>query len=423
MGIFYKENRSYTPGISNPEDIFTAFPSHVVPAGNLSWDEYRALRSSDLFTALSVISSDVAKLDIKIKQKGIIKEKDRLENLLNNRPNEYYNGYTMKFIVTLSSLLTRHGYILVERANGQPVALHHLQTSTVQLKDAEDGGYYYEVNNNGETLEVSFNDVIDIKPYSSTGLDGLSILDALKDDLDAQTYSKKFFANFFRNGTQAGSVLKMKRGKLSSEAREKIKQEWLKANAGERNVNTTLVLDETMEFEKLEVDTEILKLITENKSSAISICKIFGLPPHKLGLESPNTSQQDQMNDYLFNTLSSYTKMWTAELNFKLINPKDDNNKEFVFDTTSYRQVNYKEFVETLNTQLDKGAITLDEYREAIGKPALPDGLGSTHRVSLNNIDISLADDFQLREVSTNNQTTKTVSEDAVKGGEINTNE
>lgn len=417
MGIFYKENRSYTPGINSPEDVFTAFPSHVIPAGNLGWDEYRALKSSDLFTALTVISSDVAKLNIKIKHKGIIKEKDRLENLLNNRPNEYYNGYMMKFIVTLSSLLSRHGYLLIERANGQAVALHHLQTSTVQLKDAEDGGYYYEVNNNGETLEVAFGDIIDIKPYSSTGLDGLSILDALRDDLDAQTYSKKFFANFFRNGTQAGSVLKMKRGKLSNEAREKIKQEWLKANAGESQANTTLVLDETMEFEKLEVDTEILKLITENKSSAISICKILGLPPHKLGLESPNTSQQDQMNDYIFNTLSSYTKMWTSELNFKLINPKDDNIKEFVFDTTEYRQVNYKEFVETLNTQLDKGAITLDEYREAIGKPALPDGLGSTHRVDLNHINIEVADSFQLREVSTNNQATEAV-DDSVKGGE-----
>lgn len=418
MGIFYKENRSYTPGISNPEDIFTAFPSHVIPAGNLGWDEYRALRSSDLFTALTVISKDVARLDIKIKQKGIIKEKDRLENLLNNRPNAYYNGYMLKFIVTLSSLLTNHGYILVERANGQPVALHHLQTSTVQLKDAEDGGYYYEVNNNGETLEVSFNDVIDIKPYSSTGLDGLSILDALKDDLDAQTYSKKFFANFFRNGTQAGSVLKMKRGKLSSEAREKIKQEWLKANAGERNANTTLVLDETMEFEKLEVDTEILKLITDNKASPTAIAKALGLPPHKLGLESPNTSQQDQMDDYLFNTLSSYTKMWTAELNFKLLNTKDDYTKEFVFDTTAYRQVNWDTFIETLGKELNSGAISLDEYREATGRAPVPDGLGKGHRVDLNHIDLSLSDDFQLRDVTTNNQATKAVSEDAMKGGD-----
>jgi hypothetical protein len=94
-----------------------------------------------------------------------------------------------------------------------------------------------------------------------------------------------------------------------------------------------------------------------------------------------------------------------------------------VFDTTSYRQIDWNAYIETLNAQLDKGAITLDEYRESIGKPALPDGLGSKHRVDLNHINIEVADDFQLRETSTNNQATKAVSDDTtVKGGE-NTNE
>lgn len=424
MGIFYnRENRSYKPDANNIESTLTAFPSHTIPAGNLDWNEYKALRNSDLFTALTVISKDIAKLDIKVKQDGIIKDKDRLENLINNRPNDFYNGYMFKFIVTLNSLLTRHGYILIERANGQPVALHHVQTSKVQLKDAEDGGYYYEVNNGTETLEIPFTDMIDIKPYSTDGINGLSVLEALKDDLDAQNYSKKFFANFFRNGTQAGSVLKMKNSKLSPEAREKIKSEWQKANSKEADAGSVLVLDETMDFEKLEIDTDILKLITNNTYSPTAIAKAFGLPLSKLGIEMPNTSMQDAMNDYLYNTLSSYMKVWTAELNFKLINSKDDFRKEFVFDTTSYRQIDWNAYIETLNTQLDKGAITLDEYRESIGKPALPDGLGSKHRVDLNHINIEVADDFQLRETSTNNQATKAVSDDAtLKGGE-NTNE
>lgn len=66
-----------------------------------------------------------------------------------------------------------------------------------------------------------------------------------------------------------------------------------------------------------------------------------------------------------------------------------------------------------------KGAISLDEYRSALGMPPLPNGLGTTHRVSLNNIDIALADDFQLRETSTNNQATKSVSDEASEGGGI----
>ncbi|MCG2355692.1 phage portal protein [Staphylococcus epidermidis] len=417
MGIFYnKENRHHSLNVNNDYNMLSAFPSHVIPAGNLEWNEYRALRNSDIFTAVTTIAKDIAKLDIKVRQNGITKEKDRLENLINNRPNPYYNGYMLKFIVMLNALLTRHGYILIERANGQPIELYHLKTSAVQLKEVDDG-YYYEVNNGTETLEVPYTDIIDIKPYSSDGINGLSVLEALRDDLDAQNYSKKFFADFFRNGTQAGSVLKMKDGKLSPEARQKLKDEWQKANSAEGNAGKVLVLDETMEFSNLEIDTDILKMITSNTSSPTTIAKAFGLPLSKLGVEMTNTSMQDAMNDYLYNTLSSYMKVWTAELNFKLINSKDDYSKEFIFDTTSYRQVDWNAYITTLNTQLDKGAITLDEYREAIGKPKLPDGLGSKHRVDLNHINIEVADDYQLRQTSTNNQSTEAVSDD-VKGGE-----
>lgn len=420
MGIFYnRENRSYNPSIYSEEAIFSAFPSHVIPMGNMSYADYQALRNSDVFTAVVTIAKDIARLDIKVKENNIVKEKDRLENLINNRPNDLYNGYSLKFSVMLAALLTGAGYILIERANGQAVNLHHIPTSQIQLKeDRKTGKYYYQINNTNETLEVEYKDVIAIKPFTEDGLNVLNILDSLRDDLDTMTFSKRFFANFFKNGTQAGSVLKMKEGKLSPEARNKIKEEWQKANAGDSRVNGVVVLDDTMDFSKIEVDTNILKLITENKSSPTAVAKAFGLPLSKLGLQDPNTSLQDSLNDYLFNTLSSYMKVITAELNFKLILPRDDGKKEFVFDTTSYRQINYKEYVETLNSQLDKGAITLDEYRAALGMPEVPNGLGKGHRISLNNIDVSLADDFQLREVTTNNQATKSVSDEASEPSE-----
>lgn len=420
MGIFYREQRDYNPNPHNSDVVFSAFPSSIVSAMNLSTNDYLALRSSDIFTAVTTLSRDLARMDIKIKEEGITKDKATLSNLLNNRPNKIYNGYQLKFSVMLAALLTGKGYILIERANGTPVELYHIPTSQIQLKQYRDSGkYYYEINDKGQMQEVKFTDVIAIKPFTEDGINTISILDSLKDDLDTQNYSKRFFANFFRNGTQAGSLLKMKEGRLSPEARNKIRNEWQQANSGDNNSGKVLVIDDSMEFKQLEVDTEILKLITANKSSTVAIAKAFGLPPHKLGLESPNTSQQDQMDDYLFNTLSNYMKVWTSELDFKLLNSRDDYKKSFMFDTTEYRQINHKEFVETLNSQLDKGAISLDEYRSALGMPPLPNGLGTTHRVSLNNIDIALADDFQLRDTSTNNQATKSVSDEASEGGGI----
>lgn len=417
MGIFFKgETRNINPiETQSTGDVFSAFPSHTIPLSALGWDEHKALKNSDIFTAITTLSKDIAKLDIRVKENGIYKDKDRIEYLLNQAPNKYYNGYQLKNILMMSALLTGKGYIKIERNSMQQVqALYHVKTSQVQLKD-DNNGYYYEITNNGKTIRVKFEDMICIMPFSVDGINPITALDALRDDMNTQKFSKKFFANFFANGSQAGSVLTMKDGKLSPEARTKIKNEWQQANSGEDQAGKVLVLDETMDFKQLEINTDILNVINNNTASTKAIAKAFGLPLSKLGLTDPNTSLQDSLNDYVLNTLGSYMKVITSELNFKLINTKEQYNKEFVFDTSSYRTVDWKEHVELINSQLDKGGITLDEYRKQLGYEPIPDGLGANHRVDLNHINLNVADDYQLRKTSTNNQAP---NPDNLEGGE-----
>lgn len=421
MGIFYNKKETRSNYVNTQS--FDAFPAQSIPLSALNWDEQRALRSSDIFTAVTTLSKDISKLDIRIQENGVYREKDNLEYLLNKKPNSIYNGTQLKFIVMMSALLNGKGYIMIERNPLEQVnALYHIQTSRVQLKEDDNGNFYYEVNNNGQTLEIPYKDMIVIMPYSTDGVNAITALSSLQADINNQQFGKQFFTNFFANGSSAGSVLKLKDGKLNADDREKVKRKWQEANSGEDKVNSVIVLDETMEFEQLEINTDILDIINKNTASTRAIAKAFGLPLSKLGMESPNTSLQDSLNDYLLNTLGSYMKVWTSELDFKLVNDKDKYTKAFVFDTTAFRTIDWQQHVETLNTQLQQGGITLDEYRQGLGLPPIPEGLGSKHRVDLNHIDLGLADDFQLREVSTNNQATKSISEDAVKGGE-NTNE
>lgn len=417
MGIFIKgETRNMKPvATQTTDDLFSVFPNHTIPISSLSWDMHKALKNSDIFTAITTLSKDIAKLDIRIKENGIYKEKDRIEYLLNQAPNKYYNGYQLKNIVMMSALLTGKGYIKIERnSSNQVQALYHVKTSQIKLKD-DKNGYYYEVINNGKTLRVKFEDVICIMPYSLDGINPITALDALKDDMNTQKFTKRFFTNFFANGGQNSGLLKVNDGKLSPEARERIKEKFQEANSGEDQAGKVLVLDETMDFKQLEINTDILSVINNNTASTKAIAKAFGLPLEKLGISNPNTSLQDTLDDYLLNTLGSYMKVITAELNFKLINSKDQYNKEFVFDTTAFRAVNYKEFVEIINTQLDKGGITLDEYRKQLGYEPIPDGLGANHRVDLNHINLAVSDQYQLRKTSVNNQAPQVSN---LKGGE-----
>lgn len=419
MGIFYEtRNKNYVSAQSN-EDIFSAFPMGSVPLSALGYDEYKALKNSDLWTAVNLLSRDIAKLDIRVKHNGIYKDGDRMEMLLNKRPNPYYNGYMFKYIIMMNALLSGHGYVKIERnPNNQPFELYHIKTSQIQLKDAEDGGYYYEINTgDSRMLEVPFEDIIDIKPFTIDGINALKVLDALEEDLNTQKFTKGFYNKFFANGGQSSGILTAKDSTLNREARDRLRDEFQKSNSGTDNAGKVLVLDGSLEYKQLEIQSDLLDVVNKNQTPVKAIAKALNIPLSKFGIEQTNTSLKDSNADYLTNCLGGYMKTIEAELNFKLISDKEQYKKEFKFDITSFRQIDWESFIETLNSQLEKGAITHNEYREAIGRAPYEDGIGDIPRFDLNHVGADIIDNYSLRDVTTNKQSVDSV-DTTMKGGD-----
>lgn len=420
MGIFY-ETRSSNDYVNEPDngDLLTTFSFGSIPLSRLSYDEHKALRNSDLWTAVNLLSRDISKLDIKVRENGVFKESDRLEFLLNKRPNPYMNAYVMKYAVMMNALLTGHGYIKIERNPvGHVYELYYLKTSSVHLRKKPDGNFIYDVNtNDGKYIQVPFEDIIDIKPFTLDGINALKVLDALEDDLNTQKFTKNFYSKFFANGGQHSGLLKAKESTLSPQARNKLREEFTRENSGENNAGKVLVLDESLEYEQLEIDSSLLDVINNNQTPTKAIAKAFNIPLSKFGVEQPNTSIKDTDNDYLNSCLHGYMKTWEAELDFKLINGKDQYNKEFTFDTSSFRKIDWEAYTENLRAELDKGAITHDEYRGLTGREPYPNGIGSKPRFDLNHISADVADDYQLRKPSTNHSAPKPITSER---GDIN---
>ena len=104
-----------------------------------------------------------------------------------------------------------------------------------------------------------------------------------------------------------------------------------------------------------------------------------------------------------------------------MISDKEKYSKEFAFDTSAFRKIDWEGYKESLRADLEKGAITHDEYRKEIGLEPYPDGIGEVPRFDLNHVSATIADDYSMRKISTNNQATEAI-DTTVKGGE-NTNE
>lgn len=398
MGILINK-RSTTYGIEQHQlnQLVAAFPGFAEwsPAGTYTTVE--AIKNTDIFTAVTMIAGDLARMDIEVRENDVHNANNPIAKLLNVRPNNLYNGYILKFITFANTLLTGHGYLKIHRANNQPISLEFCKTSTIELIKADDGDLIYKrLLTSGEYEYIAYEDMIDIKFYTLDGFKGISLTDTLTRTIDTDNYGKSFLTNFLRNGTHAGGILKMKGVLNNKEARDRAKESFEESFSGSKKAGSVLVLDESMTYDQLEIDTSIIKLIQDNKASTREIAGVFGIPLHKFGIETTNMSITDANLDYL-STLAPYMKAITSSLEFYFNDSKKDNTRRFKFDTTELRVVDAETQANIDSIHIDKAIKTLDEVRASLGLPPLPNGVGSKHRVDLNHVNIEVVDEYQLQ--------------------------
>src|SRR5699024_2289608 len=228
----------------------------------------RAIENSDVFTIVNLVASDIASLDIEKEVNGVT-DADDITRLFNVKPNNLYSGGTLKFIIAANGLLNGESFCEIIRDNGKVFALNHLKNSQVSIikDETTNQRLVYRVSENDKVRDLKPTNMLHFKFFTLDGLNGISPLSSLKDDLSMQKDSKRFLSKFFKTDTQPSGILRMKHGKLSKEARDKVKEEWQEANAGVNEAHKVLVIDGTFDYEPIEVDTEILKLINASTYS------------------------------------------------------------------------------------------------------------------------------------------------------------
>lgn len=354
-----------------------------------------AIKNTDVFKAVVMIASDLAKMDLVVRKNGVNVNNHPYSFLLNKRPNDAHNGYKLKFAFYANALLNKNSYLQIKRKNNQITELRHLPSSQVRLKDDGKTIHYIVTRENGDEDKLSYYDVIDLSFYTLNGFDGLNIVDVLAQVIETDANGKAFLNNFLKNGTHAGGILKMQGASLNKAAREKAREEFQRSMSGTKQAGKVLVMDDTMSYENLEVDTEVLKLIQNSKPSTSEVAKAFGIPLHKFGIETSSIDITEANIDYLSNTLGQYMRAITSELDFQLFTNEESKEYSIHFDTNDIKVLDPETQAKVDRDLLDSGLRTIDELRISRGLSPLPNGLGSKHRVSLNQVNVELVDDYQ----------------------------
>lgn len=379
--------------VSSSKDPFLDSIVSMSVSEGTNYTSISALKNSDVFTAVKILAQDMASNPIVLLKNGIVQKPSHITHLLNKKPNKNTTGWHMKFALAVNALLAGNGYaeILFDKT-GNVTGFELLKPSEVSIIQEDDHSIVsYLV---GNEREVSQENMIHLKFFSYDGIIGRSPLMSLQVEIDLQNKGNKNLLGFFKNGVNSSGILKVNKGDLDAAGKKAIREKFEEANAGDANALRTIVLDETMEYKKMEVSTEVLKLINNNIYSTKQIAKAFGIPLERMGIEMTNTSSNDANMLYMKNTLNHYFAASTAEFDSKLL---EIGEWEFGYDTRRLSKMDPEEETKNVVEKLKETIITIDEARRELGYAPLPDGRGERVLANLNFTSLEKIDEYEMR--------------------------
>lgn len=369
-----------------------------------SFTGIKALRNSDVFTAIKIIASDIASSPLQLINASMPQQDDELIILLNERPNSEMDGWHFKFALAANMLLNGNSFAEIKRDGDKVKELHLLPNSSVTVTQNDSGVITYTVGSKKRKLKNE--DILHFKAFTQDALTGLSPLFALRDEMKIQSAGNRTWFNFFSKGVNGSGILKVNKSDLDGNAKKAIREKFEEANGSQDGDNAlrTIILDETMEYKTLEVNTDVLKLINSSDWSTKQISKCFGIPSERLGVENMHSSSAQSNLMYIQSTLVHYFNVFTSEFNNKL---KSDVKETFRFNTEQLLELDPETKVKNILDQVKGSLLTINEGRSKLGLPSKEGG--DRLMASLNYTYLDSLEKYQFRDKEGKNGTRKTI--------------
>lgn len=308
-----------------------------------------ALRNSDVFAAINIISNDIASNRILVPKSGV------LETRLNDRPNENMSGRDLKFALCAQMLLSGNSFALITDDGFQFVPNSQM---TVQQDDITGQLTYVYTPNGQKSRQIAPENILHFKSFTQDGAVGISPLYALQDEVALQKKGNNLLKGFFDSPSR--NVLQVHKTDLSSDAKANIRNKFEQANRG---ALSTVILDDSMDLKGLTVDANLLKAINSNEFSTQKISSCFGLPQSMLNVEEVHSSVSQVSAQYYESSIYKYMDCFTSELSFKL-------GKEISYDDSRLR-VNKQQDIDNIIELTKAGVYTADEAKQKLGGNAI----------------------------------------------------
>ncbi|HCT63749.1 MAG TPA: phage portal protein [Lachnospiraceae bacterium] len=389
-------------GISDPADWFiNLFGGNTVTSSGETITSVSSLNIATVYACINVKSNAIAKLPMQVfKTTQTGRERDkahRIAYLLEKRPNEFTTPFNFKHTISVHQNLWGTAYIYIESDRKGVKNLWLLPPDgTTAYIDIETGLYTYITTLKNQTLRLQESEVIKLPYLSLNGVKGKSPIQVARETLGVMQASNKFIGGFYKNGTSSKGIINTPVS-LESSAKQRLREEWQKANGGTENAGGIAVVDAGMVYTPISMPLADAEFIATNKFNVGEIAKIFNVPPHMIGdLDHATFSNIEQQSmDFISNCIQPSLVAWEEEFNYKLFVTLKDAGNYIKFDLDSAMRADSVARATFYEKMTGIGAYSINDVLEKEDMDSIgPEG--DAHRVDLNHVSATLVDEYQM---------------------------
>lgn len=302
-------------------------------------------------------------------------------DLLNFKANSFQTSFTVRQAIVNNAIWSGNGYGLIERQGIIPTAIYPLDSRQVYVIYEQDEygkliGLYYGVNANGEQVIIPEADMIHIKNVAlHNGIEGLSIVDALKQTLGLQIAITKFKAIYYKQGSHINRVLKIP-GWLTEEQAEQLRNSMASLHQGVSQAHRLAILMGGADLQTLPVSAEEMELAASAELGLNDIAGILSIPVSLLGGRnsiSYGSLEQDQLF-LLSYTLDPWLVNLETEFSTKLLRPSERRNYLIEHERKALLRADTTAEINNLINQYNQGLLSWEEVRTYLSKSTIKEG-------------------------------------------------
>lgn len=361
-----------------------------------------ALTFNTVYACISVLADDFAKLPIHLfmEKNGKLERRSdhELAKLLSLRPNPYMSAFVYKRTQIVDILTHGNSYSLIRyNEQGKPIELLPLTpTKTKMVMDTSSGIYWYETEHRGKKVTLQPYEIFHLKAISYDGLVGMSPIEALRNQIESYEKSDLLNKKLIEGGGVPSGILKVQ-SSLKQDAKDKVRQEWKKANSNE----SIAIIDSGLEYQQLGVSSSDMQFMESQRYNQQQIAAVFKVPLSKINDHSRSTySNVEEMSlSYVKNTLIPLITAYEQEANFKLFSEKEQKHWYVKFNLDVELRGDALSRAKVMESDLRNGFLTVNEGRRLNERSPFDIDLADKPLATLNYTSLERLEEYQYREI------------------------